>query len=109
MDPVRHARVLAHAPALAWPRVDLRAILLRILPFLFCLVSALLLTAARLEITRLRYDLSELNRQRQSVGAEVARLEVEAATLASPKRIESMAREMGFVYPSRDAVVVLNE
>jgi cell division protein FtsL len=109
LDPVREVRALAHAPTIAWPRLDLRAFGLRVLPFLFCLASALLLTAARLEITRLRYDLSELNRQRQSVGAEVSRLEVEAATLASPKRIESMAREMGFVYPSRDAVVMLDE
>jgi cell division protein FtsL len=109
MNPARRVRALTHSPAFDWPRVDLRSIGLRTLPFVFCLGSALLLTAARLEITRLRYELSDLNRQRQSVSAEVARLEVESAALASPKRIERMARDMGFVYPNRDWVVMLDE
>ena len=109
MNPARQARAVAQSPAFAWPRVDFRQFGFRVLPFAFCLASALLLTASRLEITRLRYELSDLNRQRQTAAAEVARLDVEAATLASPRRIEGLAKEMGFVHPEREAVVVLDE
>ena len=43
------------------------------------------------------------------LGAEVARLKVEAATLSSAKRIEELARKQGLGYPDRSSVVVLDE
>lgn len=95
--------------ALPWPRTDLRRLSLRVGVFVFCLASALLLTASRLEITRLRYDLSNQDRQRQTLLAEVARLQVEAAALSAPRRVEAVATQLGYVYPDRGSVVVLDE
>jgi cell division protein FtsL len=103
------ARAIAVAPSFTWPQVDLRRWGVRTLLFSFCLVSALLLTASRLEITRMRYQLSTLDHQRQTLLADVARLEVESASLAAPRRIESLAKGMGFVQPDRDTVAVLDE
>lgn len=103
------ARAIAAAPGLTWPQLDLRRWGVRALLFAFCLASALVLTASRLESTRLRYQLSSLDHQRQTLLADVARLEVERASLSAPRRIENLAKGMGFVQPDRDAVVVLNE
>lgn len=103
------ARAIAASPGLTWPQLDLRRWGLRVLLFAFCLASALLLTASRLEITRMRYQLSTLDRQRQTLLAEVARLEVESASLSAPRRIKSLAEGMGFVQPDRSAVVILDE
>lgn len=105
----KSARAVAAAPTLTWPQVDVRRWGLRALLFSFCMASALLLTASRLEITRMRYQLSALDHQRQMLAADVARLEVESASLAAPRRIEGLAKTMGFVQPDRDTVVVLDE
>jgi len=107
VNAIKQARVVALPTYLSLPgmgRWVFRAAVL-----LFCLASTLLLTAVRLEITRHRYELSDLHRQRETLAAEVARLEVEAGALASPRRIEEKARAAGFVYPDRESIVVLDE
>lgn len=109
MNVGKSARAVAAAPSLSWPQVDLRRWGLRAFVFSFCLASALLLTASRLEITRMRYQLSSLDHQRQTLLADVARLEVESASLSAPRRIEGLARGMGFVQAGRDTVVILDE
>jgi cell division protein FtsL len=108
MNVVKPARAIA-LPAIAVSLPDLRSWVLRISVFALCLFASLFLTAVRLEITRSRYDLSDLHRQREDLAAEVSRLEVESATLSSPQRIEELARKMGFVYPDRNSVIVLDE
>jgi len=108
MSVVKPARALA-LPAFSFSLPDVRRWVLRVSVFALCLFAALFLTAVRLEITRLRYDLSDLHNQREDLAAEVSRLQVETATLAAPKRIEELARKMGFVYPDRNSVVVLDE
>lgn len=102
-------RAVATTAPLVWPRTGLRTVGLRVTVFVFCLASALLLTASRLEITRLRYGLSRLDRERQTLLADVARLQVEAAALSAPRRVEAVAAQLGYVYPDRGSVVVLDE
>jgi cell division protein FtsL len=102
-------RAIATTAPLAWPMADLRRVGLRASVVGFCLASALLLTASRLEITRLRYELSSLDRQRQSLLADAARLQVEEAALSAPRRVEQVASQLGYVYPDRGSVVVLDE
>lgn len=108
MSATKSARALA-LPALPWSLPSVGRWGVRALAFALCLASALLLTATRLEITRLHYDLSDLYGQKEALGAEVARLEVESATLSSSKRIEELAKKQGLVYPGRSSVVVLDE
>lgn len=108
MSTARHSRAVA-LPVPTWALPDLRRWGARVLVFAFCLSSALLLTALRLEITRLRYDLSSLYSQREALGAEISRLEVEMAAQAAPRRIEERARKMGLVYPDRESIIVLDE
>ncbi len=108
MNAIKYARSVALPRyLLAFP--DLGRWVSRAAVVLFCLASTLLLTAVRLEITRLRYELSGLHRQREAISAECARLEVELAALAAPRRIEEKARAVGFVYPGRENIVVLDE
>ncbi|MEW6487802.1 MAG: cell division protein FtsL [Thermodesulfobacteriota bacterium] len=108
MSVTKPARALA-LPALPWILPSAGRWGVRVLAFALCLAAALLLTATRLEITRLHYDLSELYGHKENLGAEVARLKVEAATLSSAKRIEELARKQGLAYPDRSSVVVLDE
>jgi len=108
MSVIKPARAIA-LPAFSVSFPDLRRWVLRTSVFALCLFAALFLTAVRLEITRLRYDLSDLHGQREALATDVSRLQVEAATLTAPRRIEEMARKLGFVYPDRNSVVVLDE
>lgn len=96
-------------PTVAWNLPDLGRGFLRVSAFVFCLTSALLLTALRLEITRSSYELSELYAHKDSLATEVSRLEIEAAALAAPRRIEALAKKLGFVYPDRGSIIVLDE
>ena len=108
MNSIRTLRAVA-LPAMALHIPDLRRWGSRSAVFVLCLAAALFLTALRLEITRLHYDLSRLHGTSQQFAGEVAQLEVEAATLASPRLIEEGALRLGFVYPRPDQVVVLDE
>ena len=103
------ARAVAGAPPFAWPQTDWRRWTLRVGIFGACLVSALVLTASRLEITRLRYELSKLDAQRQSLLSETGRLQVESSALGAPRRVEALAASLGLGYPDRGSVVVLDE
>ncbi|MHB8764687.1 MAG: FtsB/FtsL family cell division protein [Deferrisomatales bacterium] len=94
---------------LGWAMPDLGRWAVRGLAFALCLGSALALTAVRLEITRLRYELNDLHRRREALTAENARLGVELAALAAPRRIEERAVKLDLVYPDRGSVFVLDE
>ncbi len=108
MSVMKSVRALA-LPALSLSVPEFRPWGRRAAVFLLCLASALLLTTVRLEITKLRYGLSETYRQREALAGDVARLEVQASALSSPKRIEELARKMGFVYPDRGSYRILDE
>jgi cell division protein FtsL len=108
MSSIRTLRAVA-LPAVVLRPPDLRRWGSRAAVVVWCLAAALFLTALRLEITRLHYDLSRLYEVSQQTAGEVAQLEVEAAAIASPKRIEERALRLGFVYPRPDQVVVLDE
>ena len=108
MNGIRTIRA-ATLPMFAVDAPDLRRWGSRAGVFVLCLAAALFLTAVRLEITRLHYDLSNLHGASQALAGEVSQLEVESAALASPKRIEERALRQGFVYPRPDQVVVLDE
>lgn len=108
MNSIRTLRAVA-LPAIALHTPDMRRWGSRSAVFALCLAAALFLTAVRLEITRLHYDLSRLHGTGQEFAGVVAQLEVEAAAMASPKLIEERALRLGFVYPRPDQVVVLDE
>ena len=108
MNGIRTIRAAA-LPVYAVSTPDLRRWGTRAAVFVLCLAAALFLTAVRLEITRLHYALSNQHGASQELAGEVAQLEVEAAALASPKRIEEHALRLGFVHPRPDQVVVLDE
>ena len=108
MSSIRTLRAVA-LPAVVIPTPDLWRWGSRTAVFVVCLGAALFLTALRLEITRLRYDLSRLHGAGRDLAGEVAQLEVEAAAMTSPRRIEDRAVRLGFVHPRPDQVVVLDE
>ncbi len=74
-----------------------------------CLGGALLLTATRLETTRLRYDLNELHQARQVLKTDVERKSLEVANLSRPQRIERLAKARGLIYPRTDQVIGMDE
>lgn len=108
MSVIKSVRALA-LPALSLSLPEVRPWGRRAAVFAVCLTAALLLTTVRLEITKLRYGLNDTHRQREALAGEVARLEVQASALSSPRRIEELARKMGFVYPDRGSCRVLDE
>jgi cell division protein FtsL len=108
MDSRKQVRAAVQTPVFEFPRVDLRRFGVHAVLFGFCLLSAMALTYSRLEITRLRYELNHLHQQRQTILGDVERLQVQARTLASPQRIEKLAKQAGFTFPDRDSVVLLD-
>jgi cell division protein FtsL len=81
----------------------------RLVATLLCLGGALLLTATRIETTRLRYDLNELHQTRQALKTDVERMGLEVANLSRPQRIERLAKARGLIYPERGQVIGLDE
>ena len=81
----------------------------RLVATLICLGGALLLTATRLETTRLRYDLNELHQARLVLKTDVERMGLEVANLSRPQRIERLAKARGLVYPRTDQVIGMDE
>jgi cell division protein FtsL len=81
----------------------------RLVATLLCLGGALLLTATRIETTRLRYDLNELHQTRQALKTDVERMGLEVANLSRPQRIERLAKARGLIYPRRGQVVGMDE
>ncbi len=60
----------------------------------------------RVEATRRGYVLSELTREHVTIAREHARLELQAAGLRAPGRIEQLARtKLGMAPPSADRIV----
>ncbi len=101
--------VRSFGTGIAFPAIKIKAWSVRIAATAFCLFGALVLTATRVETTRLSYELNEYNKSRSQLMADVARLELEIANLARPQRIAELARRMGLADPRSDQVIVMDE
>lgn len=63
----------------------------------------------RVTVFTLANEIKRLNVQIVSQQKEYKYIQVEVASLSSVKRIEGLARAMGFVYPSLEQIEVLSE
>ena len=85
---------------------------LKHVPFIIaiCLVMMLSLVYVwpHIHMTELEYQVAEQMNIRQKLLAERGKLKIEYATLKSPQRIETIAREkLQMTYPEREQVVYL--
>jgi cell division protein FtsL len=75
-----------------------------------CLVvAALVVVAVRVQHVRLVYQLDALRAERSRVETLIGQLEVQLATLRSPRRLESQARQLGMTVPTPQQVVNARE
>ena len=75
-----------------------------------CLVvAALVVVAVRVQHVRLVYQLDVLRAERSRVETLIGQLEVQQATLQSPRRLESQARQIGMTVPAPQQVVNARE
>jgi cell division protein FtsL len=73
---------------------------------LMCL--ALVFVWSRIEVVNLEYEISTKQEQVRALQQEGTRLQIEAATLSNPVRIENMARtRLGLRAPSPEQVVTV--
>jgi len=79
-----------------------------ILALLVLVAVALVYVWSHLHNTQLKYRIAEEMTVRENLLEENRRLKVEIATLKSPQRIESIAREkLKLQYPEREQVVLI--
>lgn len=83
------------------------------LRFLLILMVLILLATVyiwqRVTVLTLANEIERLNVQIDNQQEEYKYLQVEAANLSSVARIERLAKEMGFIYPSFEQIKVLPE
>src|SRR5262245_55436544 len=75
----------------------------------FLVVAALVVVAVRVQHVRLAYQLDTLRAERTRVETLIGQLEVQLATLRSPRRLESQARQLGMTVPTPQQVVNARE
>jgi len=83
---------------------------LKHVPFLIVICAVMLLSLfyvwPHIRMTQLEYQVAEEMGNRQRLLEEREKLKIEYATLKSPQRIETMAREkLQMTYPERDQLV----
>jgi cell division protein FtsL len=79
-----------------------------ILALLVLVAVALVYVWSHLHNTQLKYRIAEEMTVRENLTEENRRLKMEIATLKSPQRIESIAREkLRLQYPEREQVVLI--
>ncbi len=72
------------------------------------LVVSLFFVWSRLQVTNLEYDISSLEGRLRATRQETRQLQVEAASLRSPERIEKIARsELGLRLPTPDQIITV--
>ena len=71
--------------------------------------GALTVVGVRLEQVHLAYRLDTLRGERMRAAETIRQLEIEVATLRSPSRLETRARQIGLVAPGRDQVRLARE
>ena len=71
--------------------------------------AALTVVGVRIEQVHLAYRLDSLRSERVRAQDRIRQLEIEVATLRSPSRIESKARQIGLVVAARDQIRLAKE
>jgi cell division protein FtsL len=71
--------------------------------------AALTVVGVRIEQVHLAYRLDALRSERTRSQDRIRQLEIEVATLRSPSRIETKARQIGLVVPARDQIRLAKE
>ena len=72
-------------------------------------VGFLVVVGLRVQQVHLGYQLDALRAERARVEVLVRQLEIEVATLSSPGRVESRARQIGMTVPGREQVRLARE
>jgi cell division protein FtsL len=76
---------------------------------LLALGLALAYVHIKFEETKLGYDISTNNKKEKEISRENLILQAEFIKLKSPERIESIARELGFKFPTQEDVIYVEE
>ncbi len=72
------------------------------------LAVALIYVWSHIHMTELEYQIAQELSSREQLAEEQAKLKLELATLKSPQRIETIAREkLQMTYPEREQVILL--
>ena len=71
--------------------------------------GALAVVGMRVQQVHSAYRLDGLRAQRTRAEANVRQLEIEVATLRSPARVETRARQLGMIAPARDQIRLARE
>lgn len=90
------------------PRVP-RSVMLALSGALLLVVCALAAVGLRVHGVHLGYRLDAIRAERAELAMLLRQLEVELATLRSPARLESRARELGLVTPTAQQVQLARE
>jgi cell division protein FtsL len=90
------------------PRVR-RSLALALLCSAVVVLALLVVVGLRVQQVHLAYRLDGLRQDRARVEALVRQLEIEIASLRSPGRVESRARQLGMTVPEREQVRVARE
>jgi cell division protein FtsL len=72
-------------------------------------VALLVVVGLRVQQVHLAYQLDSLRNERARVEILLRQLEIEVATLRSPGRVETRARQLGMTVPDREQVRVARE
>jgi cell division protein FtsL len=103
IKPVKRESPARHAPAPMPPRVLLAALLIAGL-----IALVLIHVWLRLQVVHLGYVLSTTSKLHGRLEQENRELKIEWATLTSPERLESLARQrLGLSTPEKGQVIVL--
>lgn len=90
------------------PRVS-RSVTLTLIGALALVVCALAVVGLRVQSVHLGYRVDSVRTEHGELSSLIRQLEVELATLRSPARIESRARELGLITPARQQVRLARE
>jgi cell division protein FtsL len=72
-------------------------------------VAALMVVAMRVQQVHLAYQLDALRAERTRTETLIRQLEVQVATLRSPRRVESQARRLGLTVPAPEQIQIARE
>ncbi|MBI4268830.1 MAG: cell division protein FtsL [Candidatus Rokubacteria bacterium] len=72
-------------------------------------LSALAAAGARVQQVHLAYRLDALHGEHDRLGGVIRQLEIEVATLRSPGRLDSRARQLGMTSPAQDQIRLARE
>ncbi|HMH52399.1 MAG TPA: cell division protein FtsL [Candidatus Acidoferrum sp.] len=90
------------------PRVP-RSVMLALSGALVIVACALAVVGLRMQSVHLGYRLDAVRAERAELSMLLRQLQVELATQRSPARIESRARDLGLIMPTREQVRLARE